>query len=148
MSQIFLLFCHRWSLIICSIHMKMCHCSANLHWLLLFKKKGKLFPRKVFSNPFVTHDNNPTVITDLSKSFCQFKKCVILSFVIFIGGKISKENLIFFSNVLKMNEITVCQHFCLKNDTSLRSVFLFIRGAGKKMQILFEILLPSMRNVE
>ena len=78
------------------------------------KKKGKLFPRKVFSNPFVTHDNNPTVITDLSKSFCQFKKCVILSFVIFIGGKISKENLIFFSNVLKMNEITVCQHFCLK----------------------------------
>ena len=112
------------------------------------KKKGKLFPRKVFSNPFVTHDNNATVITDLSKSFCQFKKCVILSFVIFIGGKISKENLIFFSNVLKMNEITVCQHFCLKNDTSLRSVFLLIRGAGKKMQILFEILLPSMRNVE
>ena len=93
----------------------MCHCSANLHWLLLFKKKGKLFPRKVFSNPFVTHDNNPTVITDLSKSFCQFKKCVILSLAIFIGGKISRENSIFFSNILKMDEITVCQHFCYKD---------------------------------
>ena len=127
MSQRFLLFCHRWSLIICSIHMKMCHCSANLHWLLLFKKKGKLFPRKVFSNPFVTHDNNPTVITDLSKSFCQFKKCVILSFAIFIGGKISKENLIFFSNVLKMNEI-----FVLKMIQVYGQYFCSFVGLGRK----------------
>mgnify|MGYP007086848989 CR=1 FL=1 len=56
---------------------------CKLALITSFQKKGKLFPRKVFSNPFVTHDNNPTVITDLSKSFCQFNKCVILLFLQF-----------------------------------------------------------------
>ena len=116
MSNSFLLFCHRWFLIICSIHIKMSHCSANLHWLLLFRKKGKLFPCKGFSNPFVTHDNYPTVITDLSKSFCQFKKCVILSFAIFIGGKISKENLIFFLMSSKWTKLQSANIFVIRTD--------------------------------